>query len=82
MATDNEQKVSLSSKKISTLTSEDMKALRVPVGFPGLPYPMAEVRKGDNGRMEHVVQVIETAGSMAVYSEQSSERVNGILYRQ
>jgi hypothetical protein len=82
MATEKDQKVSLSDKKISELTSDDMKALRVPVGFPGLPYPMAEVRKGSSGKMEHVVQVIETAGSMAVYSEQSAERVNGILYRQ
>ncbi|MDP2204697.1 MAG: hypothetical protein Q8K65_00140 [Alphaproteobacteria bacterium] len=82
MATENDQKISPGDKKISELTSDDMKALRVPVGFPGLPYPMAEVRKASNGKMEHVVQVIETAGSMAVYSEQSPERVNGILYRQ
>lgn len=82
MASDNEQKVSLSSRKISELSSDQMKELRIPVGFPGLPYPMAEVRKGANGRMEHVVQVIEEAGSMSVYSEQSMERVNGILYRQ
>ncbi|MFN7113647.1 MAG: hypothetical protein ACK4PK_04730 [Alphaproteobacteria bacterium] len=82
MATEKDQKVSLSDKKISDLTSEDLKALRIPVGFPGLPYPMAEVRKGANGKMEHVVQVIETAGSMAVYTEQSMERVNGTLYRQ
>jgi len=82
MATEKDQKFSLSDKKISELTSEDLKALRIPVGFPGLPYPMAEVRKNDKGRMEHVVQVIETAGAMAVYSEQSMERVNGILYRQ
>lgn len=82
MASDNEQKVSLSSRKISELSSDQMKELRIPVGFPGLPYPMAEVRKGANGRMEHVVQVIEEAGAMSVYSEQSMERVNGILYRQ
>jgi len=82
MATEKDQKFSLSDKKISELTSEDLKVLRIPVGFPGLPYPMAEVRKNDKGRMEHVVQVIETAGAMAVYSEQSMERVNGILYRQ
>lgn len=80
MATDNNQ--SLSSRKISELTSEDLKALRVPVGFPGLPYPMAEIRKGAGGRLERAVQVIEEAGSMSVYSEQSVERVNGILYRQ
>lgn len=80
MATDN--KTSLSDRKISELTSEELKSLRVPLGFPGLPYPMAEVRKGSGGQMEHVVQVVETAGSMVVYSEQSMERVNGILYRQ
>ncbi len=81
MATDN--KASLSEKKIAEMTSDELSQLRVPVGFPGLPYPMAEVRKGSNGQMEHVVQVIEsTHQPMLVPTEQSMERVNGILYRQ
>jgi energy-coupling factor transporter ATP-binding protein EcfA2 len=81
MATDS--KASLSEKKIAEMTSDELSQLRVPVGFPGLPYPMAEVRKGSNGQMEHVVQVIEsTHQPMVVPTEQSMERVNGILYRQ
>jgi len=81
MATDS--KASLSEKKIAAMTADELSQLRVPVGFPGLPYPMAEVRKGSNGQMEHVVQVIEsTHQPMVVPTEQSMERVNGILYRQ
>ena len=80
MATEN--KTALSDKKITELTSDELKSLRVPIGFPGLPYPMAEVRKNSAGQMEHVVQVVETAGAMVVHSEQSMERVNGTLYRQ
>lgn len=82
MASENENQVSLSRSKIAEMTTAQINSLRVPLGFPGLPYPMAEVRKGANGQMEHVVQVIEDAGGMAIYSEQSPERVNGILFRQ
>ena len=58
MATEN--KASLSDKKIAAMTAEDLQQLRVPVGFPGLPYPMAKIQKGANGHMEHVVEVIES----------------------
>lgn len=81
MATEN--KASLSDKRIAEMTAEELQALRVPVGFPGLPYPMAKIQKAGNGHMEHVVEVIEsTQNPMVVYTEQSMERVNGTLYRQ
>jgi len=81
MATENNRP--LSDKKIAELTAEDLQRLRVPVGFPGLPYPMAKIQKGANGQMEHVVEVIESTNNpMVIYTEQSVERVNGILYRQ
>lgn len=81
MATEN--KASLSDKRIAEMTAEELQSLRVPVGFPGLPYPMAKIQKAGNGHMEHVVEVIEsTQNPMVVYTEQSMERVNGTLYRQ
>lgn len=81
MATEN--KASLSDKRIAEMTAEELQKMRVPVGFPGLPYPMAKIQKGANGHMEHVVEVIEsTQNPMVVYTEQSMERVNGTLYRQ
>lgn len=81
MATEN--KASLSDKRIAEMTAEELQTLRVPVGFPGLPYPMAKIQKAGNGHMEHVVEVIEsTQNPMVVYTEQSMERVNGTLYRQ
>lgn len=69
--------------KISEMTAGQKNDLRVQVGFPGLPYPMASVRRDEDGRLQHTVDVIESStASMQVYSHMSPERVNGILFRE
>ncbi|MEZ0223625.1 MAG: hypothetical protein ACAH83_03660 [Alphaproteobacteria bacterium] len=75
MATEN--------KKISDMTTEEVKAKMVPVGLPSLPYPMAMLKKNEKGVMTHDVGVIESAQNpLLMYTDQSIERVNGMLFRQ
>ncbi len=70
-------------KKISEMTSDEIQALRKPVGLPGLPYPMAMLKKGDKGTMDRDVGVVESANNpLIVYTEQDMKRVNGMLFRQ
>lgn len=69
--------------KISDMTAEQIREKMKPVGLPGLPYPMAMLKRGDKGTMEHDVGVIESAQNpLVVYTDQSLERVNGMLFRQ
>jgi hypothetical protein len=75
MATEN--------KKISEMTTEEIRAKMVPVGLPSLPYPMAMLKKNEKGVMTHDVGVIESAQNpLLMYTDQSIERVNGLLFRQ
>lgn len=77
MANDNKN------KKISEMTSEETRAKMKPVGLPGLPYPMAMLKKNEKGVMTHDVGVIDSAQNpLLVYTDQSLERVNGMLFRQ
>lgn len=70
-------------KKISEMTADESRGLMKPVGVPGLPYPMAMLRKTDKGIMEHDVGVVESAQNpLLIPSTQSVERVNGMLFRQ
>jgi hypothetical protein len=70
-------------KKISEMTSEEIREKMKPVGLPGLPYPMAMLKKSDKGVMTHDVGVIESAQNpLLLYTDQSIERVNGMLFRQ
>ncbi|TAL39291.1 MAG: hypothetical protein EPN97_02855 [Alphaproteobacteria bacterium] len=70
-------------KKISEMTSEEIREKMKPVGLPGLPYPMAMLKKSEKGVMTHDVGVIESAQNpLLLYTDQSIERVNGMLFRQ
>jgi hypothetical protein len=74
---------SLMDKKVSDMTSDELRSLMKPVGLPGLPYPMAKLSKTAQGSMEHDVGVVESAQNpLILYSEQSMERINGMLFRQ
>ncbi|MBI1215458.1 MAG: hypothetical protein GC185_06545 [Alphaproteobacteria bacterium] len=78
-----ERKESLMDKKVSELTADQFRSLMKPIGLPGLPYPMAKLSKTADGSMEHDVGVIESAQNpLIMYSEQSMERINGMLFRQ
>ena len=75
--------MAIENKKISEMTSDEIRAEMKPVGLPGLPYPMAMLKKGEKGTMEHDVGVIESAQNpLILYTDQSLERVNGMLFRQ
>ncbi|MDE1153981.1 MAG: hypothetical protein PW788_15730 [Micavibrio sp.] len=77
------QQQSLTDKKMSEMTSDDVRSMMKPLGFPALPYPMVKLKKDDAGHLVHTLGVVQDAGNpMIVYSEQSAERVNGMLFRQ
>lgn len=70
-------------KKIADITADELRSLMKPIGLPGLPYPMAKLVKNAQGSMEHDVGVVESANNpLIIYSEQSVERINGMLFRQ
>lgn len=78
---------SLMDKKISDLTSDEVRSLMKPLGIPGLPYPMVKVEeskdaKGQNQLVNTVGIVQDAANPLIVYSEMSPERINGMLFRQ
>src|SRR5688572_8185627 len=75
-----EQKVN---KTIASMTKEEVRALMRTIGTPGMPFPMAFLKKGEKGVMEQDVGVIESATNpLVIHSELSSERVRGLLMRQ
>jgi len=78
-----QKQTTLMDKKILELTSDELGSLMKPIGLPGLPYPMAKLSKTAQGSMEHDVGVVESANNpLIMYSEQSMERINGMLFRQ
>lgn len=68
--------------KIADLKQADLQGMLRPIGLPGLPYLMADLRKNDAGQMEYVVGGIESASDpMRVYSPHlSTEQVTRELF--
>ncbi len=80
---DMEEKRSLTDKKPSEMTTEDIMAMIKPVGLPGLPYPMANISRNKGGVIERDVWLVESKNNpLVVYTERGLEEVNGKLFRE
>lgn len=69
-------------KKLVELATEEKREMAVPVGFPGLPYPMVSLEKDNAGNVIHKVGAVESATKpLIVWSHLSVEAVNGSMFR-
>lgn len=79
MATQNENKMN---RKISEMSLAEIRSFVKPLGFSGLPYPMAKLEKNDSGLSDHTVGAVHSGQDyLSIYSEKSRERVNGEMFR-
>lgn len=77
-----EKRVGMRDKPQSEMTQEDLRRFMKPLGLPGLPFPMADLKKNDKGGLDWEVGMISSAeNALWIPSEQSAERVYGKMLR-
>ena len=82
MAEDNKPE-SLMTKRRIDLTPAEIASLKRPVGISGLPYPKIKLVEDAQGNVQHQVQIVQdTRNPIVVFSDMSTKKVNGIMYRE
>ncbi len=74
---------SLMTKRRIDLTPAEIASLKRPVGISGLPYPKIKLVEDAQGNVQHQVQIVQdTRNPIVVFSDMSTKKVNGIMYRE